>query len=92
MCAKFRYESWLTLALLLSDRPRYVRGFPLPFVGLKQAKSGVFPSQMTAGGKQDDQKSSLEGTGKGQSNPAGRPGDEKDMAGTILFLASRAGV
>lgn len=47
---------------------------------------------MTAGSKRDDQKSSLAGTGKGESNPAGRPGDEKDMAGTILFLASRAGV
>lgn len=47
---------------------------------------------MTAGDTQDDHKSSLAGTGKGESNPAGRPGDEKDMAGTILFLASRAGV
>lgn len=53
---------------------------------------GVFPLTMTAGSKQEDQKSSLAGTGKGESNPAGRSGDEKDMAGTILFLASRAGV
>ncbi|GHJ83894.1 hypothetical protein NliqN6_0296 [Naganishia liquefaciens] len=61
-------------------------------IRVNQIAPGVFPSQMTAGGKQDNQKSSLEGTGKGESNPAGRPGDEKDMAGTILFLASRAGV
>ena len=47
---------------------------------------------MTANHVGDDQKSSLEGTGKGQGNPAGRPGNEKDMAGCALFLASRAAV
>lgn len=47
---------------------------------------------MTAGSKGDDHKSSLAGTGKGEGLPAGRPGDEKDMAGAILYLASRAGV
>ncbi|KAJ9117807.1 hypothetical protein QFC20_000087 [Naganishia adeliensis] len=64
----------------------------LPFPARKMIAPGVFPSQMTAGSKQEDQKSSLAGTGKGESNPAGRPGDEKDMAGTVVFLASRAGV
>lgn len=53
---------------------------------------GVFPSGMTAGSVEKDQKSDLSGTGKGESNPAGRPGDEKDMAGCALFLASRAAV
>jgi hypothetical protein len=47
---------------------------------------------MTAGGSSEDQKSDLSGTGKGEGNPAGRPGDEKDMAGCVLFLASRAGI
>jgi NAD(P)-dependent dehydrogenase (short-subunit alcohol dehydrogenase family) len=47
---------------------------------------------MTAGGKEADQKSDLTGTGKGEGNPAGRPGSEKDMAGCALFLASRAAV
>jgi NAD(P)-dependent dehydrogenase (short-subunit alcohol dehydrogenase family) len=49
-------------------------------------------TEMTAGGSSEDQKSDLSGTGKGEGNPAGRPGDEKDMAGCVLFLASRAGI
>ena len=56
------------------------------------AHTGVFPSGMTAGSVEKDQKSDLSGTGKGESNPAGRPGSEKDMAGCALFLASRAAV
>jgi NAD(P)-dependent dehydrogenase (short-subunit alcohol dehydrogenase family) len=47
---------------------------------------------MTAGSIEKDQKSDLSGTGKGESNPAGRPGSEKDMAGCALFLASRAAI
>ncbi|KAJ9103863.1 hypothetical protein QFC21_002325 [Naganishia friedmannii] len=61
-------------------------------IRVNQLVPGVFGSQMTAGGTGEDHKSSLEGTGKGTKNPAGRPGDEKDMAGAVLFLASRAGV
>lgn len=57
-----------------------------------QIAPGIFPSEMTAGSSDEGNKSSLEGTGKGKGNPAGRPGDEKDMAGAILYLASRAGV
>ncbi|KAH8088127.1 short chain dehydrogenase/reductase [Filobasidium floriforme] len=57
-----------------------------------QIAPGVFPSGMTAGSVEKDQKSDLSGTGKGESNPAGRPGSEKDMAGCALFLASRAAI
>lgn len=58
----------------------------------RDGQIGVFPSGMTAGSVEKDQKSDLSGTGKGESNPAGRPGSEKDMAGCALFLASRAAV
>jgi hypothetical protein len=37
-------------------------------------------------------KNDLSGTGKGESLPAGRPGNEKDMAAAVLYLASYAGV
>jgi len=47
---------------------------------------------MTAGDHGEDQKSSLPAGGKGSGVPAGRAGNEKDMAGAILYLASRAGV
>jgi len=49
---------------------------------------GVFPSEMTAGESDESNKSELPGFGG--SLPAKRAGDEKDMAGCILFLASRA--
>lgn len=58
---------------------------------LRQA--GIYPSQMTAGGKDDEtHKSDLSGTGKGESLPAGRPGKEEDMAAAVLYLASYGGV
>ncbi|KAI5801284.1 short chain dehydrogenase/reductase [Geopyxis carbonaria] len=51
---------------------------------------GVFPSEMTADKSGEDQKSMLEGMG--QSLPAGRTGDDKDMAAAILYLAGPGGV
>jgi NAD(P)-dependent dehydrogenase (short-subunit alcohol dehydrogenase family) len=54
---------------------------------------GIFPSEMTAQDSDEHtHKSDLSGTGKGEGLPAGRPGDEKDMAAAILYLASYAGV
>lgn len=50
---------------------------------------GVFPSEMTTGESGDDNKSSID---KEMSNPAGRPGNDFDMAATILFLAGKGGV
>jgi len=61
-------------------------------IRVNQIAPGVFPSEMTAGDSGEDQKSDLSGTDKGAGNPAGRPGNEKDMAGCVLFLASRAGI
>jgi NAD(P)-dependent dehydrogenase (short-subunit alcohol dehydrogenase family) len=56
-------------------------------------KPGIFPSQMTAGDSDPEtHKSSLEGTGKGEKLPAGRPGAEADMAASALYLASYGGV
>ncbi|KAK8139465.1 hypothetical protein PG984_002845 [Apiospora sp. TS-2023a] len=51
---------------------------------------GLFPSEMTAGGKSgEDNKSTLDIKA---TNPSGRLGEESDMAATILFLAGRGGV
>jgi len=62
-------------------------------IRVNQIAPGIFPSQMTAGGKSDEtHKSDLSGTEKGKGLPAGRPGDEKDMAAATLYLASYAGV
>jgi NAD(P)-dependent dehydrogenase (short-subunit alcohol dehydrogenase family) len=54
---------------------------------------GYFPSEMTTKTESDEnQKSHLDETfTEGKDVPAGRPGDEKDMGSTILYLASRAG-
>ena len=49
---------------------------------------GLFPSEMTAGASDENQKSQLE---PGSSNPAGRKGADQDMAATILFLAGKGG-
>ncbi|KAK8041666.1 hypothetical protein PG993_006189 [Apiospora rasikravindrae] len=49
---------------------------------------GLFPSEMTAGKSGADNKSTLETK---PTNPAGRLGEESDMAATILFLAGRGG-
>jgi len=50
---------------------------------------GVFPSEMTAGDSGEDNKSKLD---MQPSNPAGRTGQDTDMAATILFLAGSGGV
>ncbi|KAL1305724.1 hypothetical protein AAFC00_007310 [Neodothiora populina] len=50
---------------------------------------GVFPSEMTTGSSDEDNKSQIDMT---STNPAGRKGKDSDMAATILFLASKGGV
>jgi len=48
---------------------------------------------MTAGSSdQETHKSDLSDTEKGQGLPAGRPGQETDMAAATLYLASYGGV
>lgn len=49
---------------------------------------GVFPSEMTADGSDEKQKSSLPKEKYEQKVPAGPPGKEEDMAGAILFAAA----
>jgi len=49
---------------------------------------GVFPSEMTTGGSNDQNKSEMDMT---SANPAGRKGHDTDMAATILMLAGRGG-
>lgn len=56
-------------------------------------KPGIFPSEMTAGSSdQETHKSDLSDTEKGKGLPAGRPGQETDMAAATLYLASYGGV
>jgi NAD(P)-dependent dehydrogenase (short-subunit alcohol dehydrogenase family) len=50
---------------------------------------GVFPSEMTAGESDGDQKSSLD---REASNPSGRFGHDTDMGACVLFLAGPNGV
>lgn len=50
---------------------------------------GVFPSEMTAGKSDEQNKSELD---MRSFNPAGRKGHDTDMAATILFLAGKGGV
>ena len=45
---------------------------------------GIFPSEMTTGDSDERGKSSL---GGGDSLPAKRPGNDRDMAQTVLYLA-----
>ncbi|GAA5949769.1 hypothetical protein JCM21900_003287 [Sporobolomyces salmonicolor] len=54
---------------------------------------GVFPSEMTGSGSDENNKTSLEGEfdPKSLNVPANRAGTDEDMAGTILYLCSRAG-
>ncbi|KAI9656937.1 MAG: hypothetical protein M1831_004485 [Alyxoria varia] len=49
---------------------------------------GIFPSEMTAGSSDENQKSHLDPR---SYNPAGRKGQDQDMAATILFLAGKGG-
>jgi len=50
---------------------------------------GVFPSEMTTGSSDEDNKSVIKSE---MSNPAGRPGKDTDMAATVLLLAGPGGV
>ncbi|KAG5756449.1 hypothetical protein H9Q70_001005 [Fusarium xylarioides] len=50
---------------------------------------GLFPSEMTTGESDEDNKSNID---KKMTNPAGRPGHDTDMAATILFLAGKGGL
>ena len=50
---------------------------------------GLFPSEMTTGESDDKQKSEID---KKLSNPAGRPGNDADMAACILYLAGAGGL
>ncbi|GAA6013617.1 hypothetical protein JCM8202_000753 [Rhodotorula sphaerocarpa] len=53
---------------------------------------GMFPSEMTASGSDDKQKSSLEGFDpSSMSIPANRVGSDEDMGGSILYLCGRGG-
>ena len=47
----------------------------------------VFPSEMTAGGSGEDQRSHIEKE-KYEKVPARRPGRDQDMAGAVLFAAA----
>lgn len=49
----------------------------------------VFPSEMTTGKSDENNKSQIDPSSQ---NPAGRKGKESDMAATILFLAGKGGV
>ncbi|KAK5018088.1 hypothetical protein BJ546DRAFT_981224 [Cryomyces antarcticus] len=48
---------------------------------------GVFPSEMTAGESKDNQKSELPKDKKSEI-PAKRPGNDRDMANAVLFMAT----
>jgi NAD(P)-dependent dehydrogenase (short-subunit alcohol dehydrogenase family) len=49
---------------------------------------GVFPSEMTAGDSNDQQKSHIDKEKYAGKVPANRPGKETDMANAILFVAT----
>ncbi|KIV83595.1 hypothetical protein PV11_05608 [Exophiala sideris] len=49
---------------------------------------GVFPSEMTASESDDKQKSHIPREKYAEKVPASRPGEERDMANAILFLAT----
>jgi NAD(P)-dependent dehydrogenase (short-subunit alcohol dehydrogenase family) len=62
-------------------------------IRVNQIAPGIYPSEMTAQSSDPDtHKSDLSGTGRGDNLPAGRPGNESDMAAAVLYLASYAGV
>lgn len=48
---------------------------------------GVFPSEMTAGSSKENQKSELPKDQFEDKVPARRPGNDRDMAATLLFVA-----
>lgn len=84
---QFSYASSKAAATHLS------RMLATTFVGTKVRVNtiapGVFPSEMTTGTSDEDNKSRIE---SGMSNPAGRPGADTDMAATVLMLAGPGGV
>ncbi|KAI1391893.1 uncharacterized protein F4822DRAFT_388833 [Hypoxylon trugodes] len=49
---------------------------------------GVFPSEMTTEGSNEDQKSHIEKEKYASKVPAGRPGKDDDMAQSVLFFAA----
>ncbi|KAJ3509366.1 hypothetical protein NM208_g15678 [Fusarium decemcellulare] len=49
---------------------------------------GVFPSEMTTEGSDESQKSHIPKDKYAEKVPAGRPGKDEDMAGTVLFFAT----
>lgn len=49
---------------------------------------GVFPSEMTAGDSKANQKSFIPKDKYADKVPAARPGNDRDMAGAILFAAT----
>lgn len=49
---------------------------------------GVFPSEMTAGESGENQKSHIPKEKFGGKVPAARPGNDHDMAGAVLFVAT----
>ncbi|KAL0067814.1 hypothetical protein AAF712_004982 [Marasmius tenuissimus] len=56
-------------------------------VRINSIAPGVFPSEMTAGESAENQKSHIEKE-KYEKVPARRPGQDRDMAGAVLFAAS----
>jgi len=49
---------------------------------------GVYPSEMTAGESDDKQKSAIPKEKYAEKVPAQRPGNDKDMASAVLFVAT----
>ena len=49
--------------------------------------TGVFPSEMTAGESSENQKSHIPKENFEGKVPAARPGNDRDMAGAVLFTA-----
>jgi len=49
---------------------------------------GVFPSEMTAGESSNNQKSHIPKEKFEGKVPAARPGNDRDMAGAVLFVAT----
>ncbi|KAF2832683.1 NAD(P)-binding protein [Ophiobolus disseminans] len=84
---QFAYASSKAAATHLS------RMLATTFVGTKVRVNtiapGVFPSEMTTGSSDEDNKSVIKSK---MSNPAGRPGKDTDMAATVLFLVGPGGV